>query len=324
MHTIIIAGILLLIVAIASGYGAKYLHKARKSRSKKPLYYGLGLALTGFLFGGYGFLPEANLPTWPQLWFVLLAGVSLLIGYLHFRSLYTRYVWAIQERFWPEGLISLMLWAVFGLSFLAGFALVRFIFFKPVEGQELSFPLALYMLTATPVFLLPFILSHIYRRWEAIPVKIYSVWRYPLYAASASFPQRPFIVGFVKFRIRHGDVRLVQERVDIASKAPLGEFFRSFIDEYNRLTPSEPIRDYITNAAGEKIGWLFYGQRPGQPDRLLNSDLTIEENLLRDQDSLLAIRTTDQQLPDQDIPPAAQQPTTPPPKPTIKVKRRNG
>jgi hypothetical protein len=148
--------------------------------------------------------------------------------------------------------------------------------------------------TAVFMFPVPLVFWWTYMAMLHIPSEIYSVWYYPERAQ----PIEMYDIDLSKTKVL--EVELFKGVNDpsplkVKVKAPpamhFGEWFRTFIDDYNMKFPRAGVQHQSED--GEAFGWIFY-LKPSffKRKQFINPEISVEENQIKEQYTVFARRVT--------------------------------
>jgi hypothetical protein len=256
---------------------------ARSSLQRNPTFISVFLYLLSslllFALLGTGAL-YSPLPY--KTTFLLVQGVSLLLGWFH---LYAQEKWLswFNPDNWVHGTVMTVLsWMVGAL----GVALL--VWLPPREGRIT--PIAYVMATLPAV--IPYFFQEAYRAWQQVPRKQYKLWYYQTNIAGPDLARMNlsnFIVVHFWMSRRYGESLYH----DFSSKAPhemhFGDLFRIFLTDYNVMKPDQAIQ-YL-DEQGQPYGWIFYAKQGWwKRRRYIDPDYSFRDNFIRQGDIIVSRR----------------------------------
>ena len=273
--------IALVICFIAIGFFSARV-KGFKEVRKKFLYYSLINILVTALF----FLMVYNLKqTTVMFRYITLQGFFIISGSIHvylyktmFKSLQTKkihieIIFALIASLFLTIPIALLIAVNNDFIYLYDFfiTLVAFIF-----------PTLTYILYTTSI---------------SIPAAIYDKWYYPLtkkYNIASINEFKNMIVLNLYFYKDDNEPHLTKFKVKAPKDMNFGRLFYFFINEYNEKNTSQKIK--ILDKGKDPYGWCFYSKPKWYSQtKRIDSELTVENNNLRDNDSVICQRIIEEE-----------------------------
>jgi len=273
--------IALVICFIAIGFFSARV-KGFKEVRKKFLYYSLINILVTALF----FLMVYNLKqTTVMFRYITLQGFFIISGSIHvylyktmFKSLQTKkihieIIFALITSLFLTIPIALLIAVNNDFIYLYDFfiTLVAFIF-----------PTLTYILYTTSI---------------SIPAAIYDKWYYPLtkkYNIASINEFKNMIVLNLYFYKDDNEPHLTKFKVKAPKDMNFGRLFYFFINEYNEKNTSQKIK--ILDKGKDPYGWCFYSKPKWYSQtKRIDSELTVENNNLRDNDSVICQRIIEEE-----------------------------
>lgn len=153
----------------------------------------------------------------------------------------------------------------------------------------------LWACTCLFTFLLPSLYQKLYRKYMAIPLEIYKVWKY-----SNSYDLSPFDkMDYDKLLVMEVEVfKKVNDYVPtkIKVKAPdgmaFGIWFQKFITDYNMKFPKQTIE---MGDEKDQYGWIFYVKRSFfHKRRYIDFEQTIAQNRVKEKYTIVTKRVSEQ------------------------------
>ena len=144
--------------------------------------------------------------------------------------------------------------------------------------------------------LLPFIFPSLYRKtyqsYLAIPLEVYTSWSYDKEEremVSEYMDSNKIIVVELELFKQVEDIEPLNIKAKASDNMPFGVWFKLFIDDYNKKSPSSPI-SYTGDE--DSYGWIFYvvtailGRK-----KYIDPELTFGKNKIKEQNVIIAKRT---------------------------------
>lgn len=272
--------ITLCIVCLAGFISFFVLTKKNKVLSNKQaiLYY----LCVGIFISACGFVGLARSVTQSILYFALLQLFFLAVGWLLaflWKRNSSRVLQGDANK--ASGLIFVSINAVLGMI---GFTIL---FYYCNPGSLAPY----YGLSVVPLVLPQFIKSS-FDMYRDIPHEIYKVWYFPEDADEIDFEKVDTSVIYMlelEYSKSIADGRLMNTKLRAPVGMKFGDWFRSFIENYNYKYDSDPI-NYL-NADNTPMGWIFY-VKPSflGTARYIDPDKTISENKLVEKKPIIARR----------------------------------
>jgi hypothetical protein len=248
----------------------------------KPVIYGV---LAALVFGGLAFLSTLSAFN-DYIVFWLSALVFLAFGIFHLLVFHKKY-------FYPESynrgavVIGELLFS-FALLFFSIVVFSALIYF--VVGNK-SYPFYP-MLTCMLAFFVPVSLFYTFEAAYNIPNPVFASWIYPMHGQIELPDERPNeVLVVIAFEIaKKANSPL---KTNFRAKGPetmkLGDLYYHFINDYNELH-SETTIDFADNHQ-ESYEWWFR-QKPKwfQYNRILDPDLTLRENKIKENSVIICER----------------------------------
>lgn len=252
--------------------------KGKVISNKKAILYYLIFSIVITLTGMVGFIRTSTLS---MFYFFILQLFFLGLGFV---ALYLVRKKIIGENEENKGTSALFI-AINTFLGMIGFAII----FYQCSLQPILAP---YYAMSVFTFTLPafFYISLSYYR--NISQEIYKVWYYPIGADEIDFDVIDTSVIYMleleyTKRLNESGISNTKLRAPVSMK--FGDWFRSFLDNYNDKYDSDPIQ-YLSSE-GTPHGWIFYIKSSliGNP-RYIDPDLTITDNKLSENDTIIARR----------------------------------
>lgn len=245
---------------------------------KSTLIYLFGTMIVFALVGfGASYLSPYS-PFWVYVGTVV---VFLLLGFLHVGLLYEVLDWLDQQVFWKGFLMTLFYLA---MGILAIYLIKKVPYIKADPKTFMS---------ATVLFVLPYVLGWALAYWLQIPYKLYKAWFYPLNQPEPDtdlIDLSQILVIQFEFPKVAGDTRYTNFTAKAPVNMSLGQLFFVFINEYNYRNKDKPLQ-YI-DEYGSPHGWVFHRKVPWyKKKKFFDPDLTFRENFVLNNDVIVATRT---------------------------------
>jgi len=247
-------------------------------KNKKVLLFNLLFAVIMTAFGCIGYMDMIEESIW---WFMLLQVAFLLLGVLFYYLLERNFFGEFKHLVTSQVLLLL---ANTAFGFL-GFSLL-FSFF---HGDEL----ALYYGMSALIFLIPFGFMLTFNLLASIPPEIHKVWYYPVDMDEPDFDKFD-LNNIYLLELEFSKSPNDDTQKNYKARAPVdmifGEWYRSFINNYNYKFEQEPIQFLDSNR--EPHGWMFFTKPQSflQAKRFIDPDLTIKSNKLTEKTVIVAKR----------------------------------
>ena len=271
----IIALAVVLIVCLITFYVVNGKTKSIRNRRVLVFYLLFAIFLAGE--GAIGFLPGIY---HSMTGFLLVQIVALGFGTL---------MWfLIKKGFWGEFVKPPLSMALFaGTNVLGG--MIGFIFlFNYASDLESG---ATYSLLLLP-FVLPQFISICFRSFQSIPQDIHKVWYYPLNSDAVDFESidtSNLMMLELVYSKSPEDGRLTNTKLRAPVGMQFGDWFKSFIENYNDKYESDPIHFMADEYS--PIGWIFY-VKPGflGSPRYIDPEVSIVQNNITEKRPIIARR----------------------------------
>ena len=278
--------ILLVIIAIVSCVGFFVLNKQNQVLSgKKAIFYYLAFSVVILLGGFIALLPSAATS---MMYFLLLQVVYLGLGYLASIA-FRKNVLGEFNSGTTSGIFFILGNAILGMI---GFTIVYHYFAPPANTAVDSLGLAPYYALSVIPFVVPYFLSTAFARYRAIPQEIFKVWYFPMHADEIDFENIDTSTIFMlelEYSKSVGDPRLINTKLRAPVAMNFGDWFRSFIENYNFKYDSDPIHFLQEDQSPQ--GWMFY-VKPSflGTAKFIDPDLSIAQNKIIEKNIIIAKR----------------------------------
>ena len=251
-------------------------NKDARKKTKKILLFTFLFALVITACGALGHFPVAGTMTV----FIGLQILFLGMGYIQFILLKKQFYGDLQK----EDLSKVMLVLMNVSVGIIGFTVV----FNYTSTYDVA---PFYSLTAI-TFVLPQFAATAFEKYIAIPEEIYQIWYFPVNEDEIDFEHIDTSTVYMlelEYSKSVSDNRLLNSKVRAPLGMKFGDWFRSFIENYNERYDSDPIH-YLNND-NTPIGWIFY-VKPSflGTARYIDPDLTITGNKLTEKNKIIAKR----------------------------------
>ena len=141
-------------------------------------------------------------------------------------------------------------------------------------------------------FVFPTLVYILYNTSISIPTAIYDKWYYPLtkkYQIASINEFKNMIVLNLFFYKDDNESHLTKFKVKAPKNMNFGRLFYFFIIEYNEKNPGQTVK--IIDEVKDPYGWCFYSKPKWYSrSKRIDSELTVENNNLRDNDSIMCQR----------------------------------
>jgi len=178
------------------------------------------------------------------------------------------------------------------------------ILFALITGLAITLPIVLitayynnlhylgYHFLVILAFILPSCIFTLFNYATEIPVKLYSKWYYPLgkkYDSPEHHELKNMIVVNFMFYKSVEENHITSFKAKAPKDMNFGRLFFFFINDYNHKKTTTKIE--LTENSGDPYGWYFYNKPKWYgASKHINSDLTIEQNNLKDGDTIICQR----------------------------------
>lgn len=141
-------------------------------------------------------------------------------------------------------------------------------------------------------FVLPQFLSSAFSAYRSIPQEIHKVWYFPLHADAVDYDNIDTSTIYMlelEYSKSINDPRITNTKLRAPVSMKFGDWFRSFIENYNYKYESDPIQ--YTNYDETPLGWTFFTKAgPLGKSKFIDPDLSIAENKISEKDIIQAKR----------------------------------
>lgn len=243
--------------------------------SKKRAIYLLG---TLVFFSGLGMAAGRLLEKMPHLLtFTCLQVVVFLAGIVHYRI-------ALRQQKGSGYYLSLAeIWLTLVITGLGGLAFI--LVFHWNERNDFA-PLYSWVMI---LFAFPALFMHTFSLWRGIPHPVYKKWFFSVHKSRPLIELSETIQVNFQCKRRPEDTTPITVGVRAPLDRPLGDLFYYFIYRHN--TEKEPAHPIAMGTEGNPYPWIFY-VKPAwiEPWRYLDPDLTVVENRLRMNATIVALQ----------------------------------
>ena len=256
--------------------------KAFAGKGLKPVLYGI---LAATVFGGLSFLSTLA-PFNEYIIFWLAALVFLAFGIFHILVFHEKYFYPEPHN--PNGAVIGELLFSFALLFFCVVVFSALIYF--VIGNK-SYPFYP-MLTSMLAFFVPVSLFYTFQAAYRIPNPVFASWIYPIHEQIELPDERPneklVVIAFEIAKKASSELK-----TNFRAKGPetmkLGDLYYHFINDYNELH-SETTIDYAEEQHESYEWWFRIKPRWYQPNRILDPELTVRENKIKENSVIICER----------------------------------
>lgn len=269
------------LISIAAIIGFFIVSKQNKAWSnKKVILYYVAVGLVISACGFSGLIPGiASSFTSFLLFQVFFAGLGLLVSWLWNKGLGEDM--PNQSKTRMSSVLFVLINAVVGMI---GFTLI-FHYCNP-DG------VAPYFAMSVIPFVLPQFIAVSFQAYKEIPHEIHKVWYFPLDADEIDFDKIDTSTIYMlelEYSKSIADPRLTNTKLRAPIGMKFGDWFRSFVENYNYKYDTDPIH-YLNNDHTPH-GWIFY-VKPGflGSAKYIDPDKTISENRLSEKKAIIARR----------------------------------
>lgn len=250
-------------------------------KNKKVLLFNLLFAVIISVSGSIGLIKTVDNTDSSAWWFVLLQFVFLILGSVFYYLLQKDFFGNLKS---PVISQVLLLLANVALGYV-GFSLL----FRYLRGNDLG----LYYGISTFVFLIPSLFMFTFHLLASIPPEIHKIWYYPLDAEEPDLDKMDLNNIYLlelELSKSSGDNSIKNYKARAPVDMLFGEWFRSFINNYNYKFEEDPIR--FLDEKGQPHGWMFFTKPQSflQTKIYIDPDLSIKNNKLTEKTVILAKR----------------------------------
>lgn len=179
-----------------------------------------------------------------------------------------------------------------GVCFVLANAFLGMFLFTLVYYYFGSAELAPWFALSVLPFLLPEFMAASLSAFRSIPEEIHKVWYFPIHADEVDYDNINTDVIYMlelEYTKSINDGRLTNTKLRAPVEMKFGDWFRSFIENYNYKYESDPIQ-YL-NHDQTPLGWMFY-IKPGalSRSRFIDPELSITANKIGEKDIIIAKR----------------------------------
>ena len=267
--------------AVAFVLVAQSFAPAFAANGKKPVLQGSLSAVGASAIAYLSTLFKTNLFTI----FWVFAGIFLLFGIIHMVFFHRKYFYNNSQ----DKAKTIFAEILFMLA-LIFFIIVVFSsleYFLKNRGFQF-FPMLLSMLA----FFIPMLVNYTFEAAYNIPASIFPLWQYPLNNAIELPDEKPneklLVIAFEICK-RTTDKTKTNFRAKGPETMKLGDLFYHFINDYNEFQSETPIQytdnDYSPHEWGFRVKPKWY-----QPQRILDPELSIRENRVRENTIIICER----------------------------------
>ena len=182
-----------------------------------------------------------------HLTFIGLSIWMLLLGILNVSFLGKAIAWSDEKSYGTELRFTIVLALLGGIALMLVFMFLHFNFYPLIN------------LSALLLFILPYLIYGIIKRFMKIPVKIFRMWYYPsdkhVEDPTDREMESPLVIGF-EFKKHYKDTSITTFRAKAPKEMVFGKLFYYFINDYNHRNPDEKIEYLDENKKPQ--GWIFY------------------------------------------------------------------
>lgn len=246
--------------------------------------------LVGLFLGTTAFIPFFAHPgvSLAGYTYIGIALLSLFLGQWNGRRAAKKIDWYEGNTFGPRMWLALGVFA----SLFAGILLVYVLLSAFVPFVEVPLSLSLLFAVAPITLLVPLLVGESFERVAAIQPKDYTLWVYPenYVEKQPTWNRDRIVFANLHFKRNERENLITTVKVKLPKEALLGELVYLFMRDYNEnRSPDNPILQ-VTSRDGVD-GWLFKTNNKGiaalfKKKRIVNVDLTIEENKIEEDQDL--------------------------------------
>ena len=267
--------------AVALVLVAKSFAPAFSVNAKKPVLLG-GLSAIVASGGAYLYTLFSDY-LFTVFWF--FAGIFLLFGIIHVLFFHKKYFYTPDSNRNPAviGEILFMLALLF-------FIVVVFLSLQYFLGNK-NF-LFLPMLMSMLAFFIPLVVYYCFEAAYNIPESRFPVWQYPMNSIIELPDEQPnekiLVIAFEASK-KNSDITKTNFRAKGPETMKLGELYYHFINDYNEFQSETPIQ-YADHEHGYHEWWFRVKPKWYQRQRILNPELSIRENKIRENTVIICER----------------------------------
>lgn len=277
--------VFLAIITIASCIGFFIINKKNQILpGKQAVFYYLAFSVVITLGGFIAMLPVASrsMPV-----FLLLQVVYLGLGYIASRVFKKN----ILGNFNSGGLSGVFFTLGNAVIGMIGFTIVYHYFEAPGLAPD-SIGLAPYFALSIIPFVLPSFLAMSFNYYQQIAQDIFKIWYFPEHADEIDFEEIDTNTIFMlelEYSKSIDDPRLINTKLRAPVSMNFGDWFRSFIENYNYKYDSDPI--HFRTQDNSPQGWMFY-VKPSflGSAKFIDPDITIAQNKISEKNIIIAKR----------------------------------
>ncbi|MFN0030916.1 MAG: TssN family type VI secretion system protein [Flavobacteriales bacterium] len=249
---------------------------------KQVLKYSLLMLVVFALFAIYIFMND-NMAFSNYL---LLQGVSILVGGVHCYVMFIVFKWSSRDSFWTE------MWFTTFIASLAATVFILVATFIMSPDEQAANSVVVWYSTAFIAFIIPYLVLKSFDYMWNLPPHMYKLWHYPI-GAEVPDALEYDLADHMKIIAIELEPEPGAEAKNNKVKAPermeLGHYFMSFIEQYNLRNPEQPITVQDENKMPN--GWLFTLKTKWyKKSRVFDPEMTFNDNNIKENDVILAER----------------------------------
>ncbi len=272
--------LLMPLLAIIFGFIAYFIAKKNKLfKNKKLIFYvllgSLILSLPALLgFIDYWFMPYL---------YILLQILYLILGWNNIKLL---------KRFLPAADEKRPYSIEFFIQFLMMF--VGAAFFSLIFNLCNELKYGIWACTCLLTFVFPSLFWETYKKYMAIPLEIYKVWKYSDKEDLSLFETMDYnklLVMELELFKKTDDLTPSKIKAKAPDNMSFGTWFQKFLTDYNLKFPLNPI---VVKDNENIFGWIFYVKRSFfHPRKYVDPDLSITDNKIKEKYTIMAKRVSE-------------------------------
>lgn len=215
----------------------------------------------------------------------IFSGIFLLFGIIHVIFFHKKYFYSNKNDhgkvFMGEILfaLSLILFTVVIFSTLQYFL---------KDKNFLFYPMLLSMLC----FFIPILFVYTFESAYKIPVPVFTTWQYPIHEP-IDLPDEKINEKLVVIAFEIAKQSSEYVKTNFRAKGPeamlLGDLYYHFVNDYNELHSETPI-EYTDEYHNPQEWWFRAKPKWYQPNRILNPELTIKDNHIKEDTIIICER----------------------------------
>ncbi|GHT67181.1 hypothetical protein AGMMS50239_29920 [Bacteroidia bacterium] len=150
-------------------------------------------------------------------------------------------------------------------------------------------------------FVFPSLFYETYKKYMEIPLEVHKIWKFSQSTDLSHFEYMDYnklMVLELEFVKQLSDETPTKVKAKAPDNIPFGIWFQKFLLDYNLKFPTTPVA--LRNGEGD-FGWIFYIKRSFfLPRKYVDFDLTIPENRIKENHTIVVKRVTEKDNTDTD------------------------